>query len=101
MPELEDLLAELQPERLVRPISRRVNDALNRFHVSWREGQDREEFEQCVATFCYRADLPPAAQQAMGSWPVRQWWGLGRRLLERAYGLDGVEAAYRRAREGL
>lgn len=101
MTKLDVLLQRIDPDGLdMREMAAGTDAKLNSFHVKWAQVQNREEFRECIAAFIFHAKIPSIARPWFASTPQFHWWGIGRDLLELAYGPNGTERAFRLVAEG-
>ncbi len=97
---LEQLLADIDPERTYDQTFVRADDALNSFPTASGRITDWEEFNRYMGKFANHVEAKILRMQQACPMGVDFEWGRCTQVLTRAYGPNGEKAAFEMARTG-
>lgn len=98
--DLDQLLADIDPDRTIEQVFQRADDAINSFPVRKAQFTTWNEFTACMADFVQHAECHALRLRL----PIRAshdfLWGRAANVLIRVYGVNGEKAAFELARTG-
>lgn len=99
---LRELLIDLEPERVLDPVARRTDEAINTFGPVPAVLTDWEAFRRLIVDFGRHVDATVIGTSAFPEMEIDYAWGLYAKDLHKAFGkLHGEKSAFDRARTGV
>ena len=98
--ELDRLLVQISPERVIVETFNRANEAINTFNAKSAQPNEWDEFRCCMADFLRHVDCCSLRLRRPVEVSSDFCWSLCARVLLKVYGSSGEKAAFEMARTG-